>query len=52
IAGKISGAGGLGSPALLYLVACGVIIVSFFPGRVGIVDHDVVKLNYLNRQVN
>lgn len=73
----VVGAGGLGSPALLYLAACGVgnifLIVIFdvvilyncycchivlFPtgtvfisGRLGIVDHDVVELNNLHRQV-
>ncbi|OMO83553.1 UBA/THIF-type NAD/FAD binding protein [Corchorus capsularis] len=40
----VVGAGGLGSPALLYLAACGV-------GCLGIVDHDVVELNNMHRQV-
>ncbi|XAR67422.1 Molybdopterin-synthase adenylyltransferase [Bertholletia excelsa] len=40
----VVGAGGLGSPALLYLAACGV-------GCLGIVDHDIVELNNLQRQV-
>ncbi|KAF2303839.1 hypothetical protein GH714_023746 [Hevea brasiliensis] len=40
----VVGAGGLGSPALLYLAASGV-------GRLGIVDHDVVELNNMHRQV-
>lgn len=38
------GAGGLGSPALLYLAAAGV-------GRIGIIDDDVVDLTNLQRQV-
>ncbi|XP_054798114.1 adenylyltransferase and sulfurtransferase MOCS3 isoform X2 [Prosopis cineraria] len=40
----VVGAGGLGSPALLYLAASGV-------GRLGIIDHDLVELNNMHRQV-
>jgi adenylyltransferase/sulfurtransferase len=40
----VVGAGGIGSPALLYLAACGV-------GAVGIVDDDKVSLSNLQRQV-
>ena len=40
----IVGAGGLGCPAAMYLAAAGV-------ARIGIVDHDVVELSNLNRQV-
>lgn len=38
------GAGGLGSPALLYLAAAGI-------GRIGIIDHDKVEVSNLQRQV-
>jgi molybdopterin/thiamine biosynthesis adenylyltransferase/rhodanese-related sulfurtransferase len=40
----IIGAGGLGSPALLYLAAVGI-------GRIGIIDHDLVEESNLQRQI-
>jgi molybdopterin/thiamine biosynthesis adenylyltransferase len=40
----IAGAGGLGSPAAIYLTAAGV-------GKICVVDHDRVELTNLNRQV-
>ncbi|MSO90440.1 MAG: molybdopterin-synthase adenylyltransferase MoeB [Acetobacteraceae bacterium] len=38
------GAGGLGSPLVLYLAAAGI-------GRIGIVDHDTLELSNLQRQI-
>lgn len=40
----VVGAGGLGSPLVLYLAAAGV-------GRIGIIDDDVVSLDNLQRQI-
>ncbi|NOQ95517.1 MAG: adenylyltransferase, partial [Desulfobacterales bacterium] len=40
----IAGAGGLGSPAAIYLTAAGI-------GRIRLVDHDRVDRSNLNRQV-
>lgn len=46
----VVGAGGLGSPALLYLVAAGVGLASH-GGRIGIFDDDAVDASNLQRQI-
>lgn len=40
----VVGAGGLGSPLILYLAAAGV-------GTIGVIDHDIVSLSNLQRQI-
>ena len=40
----VVGAGGLGSPVLLYLTAAGI-------GRIGILDNDIVSESNLQRQI-
>ena len=40
----VIGAGGLGSPALLYLAAAGI-------GRIGLIDDDTVDVTNLQRQI-
>ncbi|KAJ1985497.1 hypothetical protein H4R33_003999 [Dimargaris cristalligena] len=40
----VVGAGGLGSPCILYLAAMGV-------GKIGVIDHDTVEISNLQRQV-
>lgn len=46
----VVGAGGLGSPALLYLTAAGVGLHSH-GGCIGIIDHDTVDTSNLQRQI-
>ena len=40
----IVGAGGIGSPASIYLIAAGI-------GTIGIIDHDIVEITNLQRQI-
>lgn len=58
----VVGAGGLGCPAIQYLAAAGVgekticssLALAYSPvctGRIGIIDHDVVELSNLQRQI-
>jgi adenylyltransferase/sulfurtransferase len=56
----VIGAGGLGCPALQYLAAAGIGVLIRpgnirgklrFAGRIGIVDHDVVEVSNLQRQI-
>lgn len=55
----VVGAGGLGCPALQYLAAAGVgkltngsvTLPNASTGRIGIIDHDVVEISNLQRQI-
>jgi adenylyltransferase/sulfurtransferase len=58
----VVGTGGLGCPALQYLAAAGIGIFSYqfsckigswyrASGRIGIVDHDIVEVSNLHRQI-